>query len=195
MTGLFHRVNWVDIIALILLIRVTYISSRIGVGKQILPLLLLCFISAVSLHNYRVIASFFTERYAFSASFCRFFSYLFMTILFSIGYHIVSHVTGFRILSGEMEPGRIEKVGGTALGVVRSTIIIGMILIGLLLMPVRFVENSVKKSFLGPFCIGASLRVYTVIANLAFKGARVSYREDREKLFSKKEKYIFDTLK
>ncbi|MCQ9207700.1 MAG: CvpA family protein [Omnitrophica bacterium] len=195
MTGLLHRVNWVDIIALILLIRITYISSRIGVGKQILPVVLLVFILTVSLHNYKDIASFFAGRYAFSTLICRFFSYFFITVIFSVGYHIISHVTGFRLLSGEMEPGRIEKVGGTALGIIRSGLIIGMVLIGLLLMPVRFVEKSVRKSFLGSFYINASLRVYTTVANLAFKGARVSYREDREELFLKKGKYIFDTQK
>lgn len=195
MTGLFHRVNWVDIIALILLIRITYVSSRIGVGKQILPLVLLGFILTVSLHNYGVIASFFVERYAFPASVCRFFSYFFITVIFSVGYHMISHLTGFRLLSGEMEPGRIEKVGGTVLGIVRSGLIIGMILIGALLLPVRFVENSVKKSFLGPFYINANLRIYTTVANLAFKGAEASYREYREELFSKKGKYIFDTKK
>lgn len=195
MTGLLHRVNWIDIIALILLVRITYVSSRIGVGKQILPVILLIFILTASFHNYGVIASFFAGRYAFSASVCRFLSYFFITIVFSVGYHIISRVAGFRLLSEEMEPGRIEKVGGAALGIVRSGLIIGMLLTGLLLLPVRFAESGVKKSFLGPFYVDVSLRVYTTVANMAFKGAKGSYREDREELFSKKGKYFFDAKK
>ena len=68
MDGFFARVNWVDIVALILLIRVSYVSSRIGVGRQILPFVFLGLILTVSLYNYQVVASFFIDRYGFLSS-------------------------------------------------------------------------------------------------------------------------------
>lgn len=186
MIGLLQKVNWVDILTLILLIRISYISSRIGVGKQILPLLLLALILTVSLHNYRIIGWFFVDQYGFRANFSLFFSYFFMALGFFVIYHIASRIAGFCFLPGEIVPGGIEKVGGTILGLVRSIFIIGLVLIALLLMPVRFVQESVKNSSLGLFYIRAGLKTYSITANLIFK-KKISYKEELTELFSEEE--------
>lgn len=186
MIGLLQRVNWVDICVLILLIRITYISSRIGVGKQILPLVLLVLILSVLLYNYGVIASFFVDRYAFRPALSLFLCYVLMTVIFFVIYHFTSRVTGFCFAPGEIVPGGIEKIGGTLLGLIRSTVVIGIILIGFLLTPVKFVEDSVRNSFLGSFYVSANIRIYATVANLALKSRKISHREELSKLFSKK---------
>ena len=192
MDGFFARVNWVDIVALILLIRVSYVSSRIGVGRQILPFVFLGLILTVSLYNYQVVASFFIDRYGFLSSLCRFLSYLFMTLVFSLIYHVASHIVGFRLFTGEIQPsGTIEKVGGTLLGVVRSIFIVGIISTGLLLTPVKFIEASAKSSSIAVFCVRTNFKVYTFAVNLFLKGSKKSYSEGISELFSKKERYLF----
>ena len=193
MVELFQRLNWVDILALILLIRITYVSSRIGVGKQILPFVLLVFILAISLHNYKAIASFFIERYSFMPSLCKFLSYALIVIIFMMVYHVASRIIGFCLFpSGIDAAGKIEKVGGTIFGLVRSVFIIGMVMIVLVLTPVRFVESSVKKSFVGAFSIGTSLRIYRLVAKLLFRDNSVSHEEELSELFSEKERYLFE---
>jgi hypothetical protein len=190
--GLLQRVNWVDILTLILLARITYISSRIGVGKQILPLILLGFILTVSLYNYRIIGWFFIDRYEFGKDLSLFFSYFVVTLIFSIIYHVASRIIGFCFFAGEMVPGGIEKIGGMILGFARANFIIGLILIGLLLTPVRFVDKSVKSSYLGSFYVRTNMKMYTLLAN-SFLKQKVVYKEEAKELFSKKERYLFDT--
>lgn len=185
MIGLLRWINWIDILALILLIRITYISSRIGVGRQILPLFLLAFILTVCLHNYRIIAWFFVDQYEFKAEPSLFFSYFLMALLFFIFYHFVSRLGGFCFFPGEIVPGGIEKIGGIILGFVRSIFIIGLILIGLLLMPVKVIGDSVKRSNLGVFYINTSVKIYCVIANTVLKSKK-SYNEKLSDLFSKR---------
>lgn len=193
MAGLLAKFNWVDIVALILLVRITYISSRIGVGKQILPLILLVLILSISLYNYRGIAGFFIGQYGFPPAICNFFSYFLMTLIFSMVYYIAARLTGFCLMPGDIEPGGIEKVGGTLLGFGRSVFVIGMVLIGLLLVPIKFIERSIKESHMGHFYISTNLRIYATVANLILKGEKASHREELTKLFSRKKKYLFST--
>ena len=193
MRELLNAVNWVDILALILLIRITYVSSRIGVGKQILPLLLLVLILVMPLYHYAGIAAFFTERFSLRPSVCEFLTYAVMTFSFFTIYHIISRITGFCLFSGDTaEPGGIEKVGGGIVGLLRATLIIGIFTICLLLVPVKYVETSVKRSYSGSFFISTNLRVYTSVAKLIFKSNEVSYRQTKEKLLTKKGGYLFD---
>ena len=73
----------------------------------------------------------------------------------------------------------------------RANFIIGLILIGLLLTPVRFVEKSVKKSYLGSFYVRTNMKIYTLMAN-SFLKKNIVYKEETKELFSKKERYLFD---
>ena len=182
--GLFERVNWVDVLTLILLIRITYISSRIGVGKQIPPLILLVLILSVSLYNYRVIAYFFIDKYSFSSSLSVFFSYFLMIVLFLFIYHVTSRVTGFCLSAGQSMPGGLEKVGGIVVGLIRSAFVIGIILIALVLVPVKFVGDSVKKSHLGSFLIRSNVKIYCMTARIIFRDKGISFQEEISDLFA-----------
>lgn len=195
MSDLLSRVNWIDIFALILFIKIGYVSSRIGVGKQILPLILLVLILTISLYNYGTVASFFINRYSFMASLCKFFSFSLMALVFFIIYSITTRLTGIFLFSTESEVGGIEKIGGVILGISRSFLIIGIVLIVFLLVPVKFVETSVKNSFLGRFIISANVKVYTLGVNLGLRDDEVSYEKEMSELFGEKEGYLFQPTK
>lgn len=191
MAELLNRVNWVDIFALILLLRISYASSRIGVGKQIPPFILLVLILVVMLHKYADMADFFISRTYFMPSICKFASFSSLGIALFIVYKVVSRVMGCAFLPGENGTGSIEQTGGIIVGLMRGFIIIGMILIGLLLVPVQAVESSVKDSYSGLFFIDANLRVYSTVLDLALKKKDRIYQDKMSELFSKKEGYLF----
>lgn len=186
MSELFNRVNWIDVFALILLLRISYTSSLIGVGKQILPLVTLALIVPIILYSYRDVASFFIDRYSFTPSTCEFLCYAVMVGIFFVICHLIARVSGFVMSIGEAASGGIEKVGGAFLGILRSIIIIGIVMIGLLLLPVKFTEDSVKGSYSAPFFISADLRIYVAAANLIRRKEKITYRETLAKLLAKK---------
>ncbi len=196
MSEIFNRVNWVDVFALILLIRISYVSSRIGVGKQILPLIFLALILIVSLYIYRDIAYFFVQRYSFNPATCKFFSYSLTTLIFAVIYHIVMRVTGFLLFRGEAGTGTIERAGGAFLGFVRSVLIIGIVMIAFLLMPIRAMETSVKNSYSGFFFINTNLKVYCYSMSFILRnsGTKIVRQDVLEQLLSKKEKYFFEPI-
>ena len=193
MSDLLSRVNWVDIFALILFIKIGYVSSRIGVGKQIFPLILLALMLAISLYNYKTVASFFIDRYSFMPSVCKFFSFSLMALVFSIVYGVVTRITGMFLFSAEAEAGGIEKIGGTIFGILRSFLIVGTILIVFLLVPVKFVESSVKNSFLGSFIVSSDIKAYTMVARVGLRNEEISYKKEISELFGKKEGYLLNS--
>jgi len=191
LSGLFNRVNWVDLIALIFILRITYTSSLIGVGKQILPLAALILIAPALLYSYGDVASFFTGRYSFDPSICEFACYAVIGAMAFAGYRLLGRLSGFFIAAGDADSGGIERVGGIFLGILRSIIIIGLVMIGLLLTPVKFIENSVKSSYSASFFISANLKIYVNAANLIFRKEGVTYRAALNKLLAQKKNYMF----
>ena len=191
MHELIERVNWVDLFALILLIRISYVSSFIGVGKQILPLVLLVLTLLLSLYNYNGIAGFFVDKFSLSSSICNFFAFLFIVFILFMLYRLAMRLTGVVAPEEEVPTGNIEKLGGTVLGLLRSVFIIGLVFIGLLLAPIKFTEKSVRNSFLGTFFVKLNLRVYSMTVNAVFRGAGTSVSSMSSELFGKKDRYFF----
>ena len=171
MSELFNKINWVDVLALILLLRISYISSRIGVGKQILPLALLVLILVISLGNYDKIAWVFVDRYGFSKSLCLFSSYAFMLMTFFVVYHIVSRLT--TALPEAAPLASMERFFGVAIGIIRATIVIGLVCIGFLLAPVKFIADAAKNSYSAQFFINTYLKAFSLINN-SFNKEKIS---------------------
>lgn len=194
MSELLNRVNWVDLFALILLLRICYVSSYIGVGKQILPLFLLAVMLPITMYNYREIAAFFVNRYSITPSYCYFLSFAITVMVLSAGYRMIIRLSGvlFPVMQGEAIG--IEKLGGVLLGTARSLVIIGMLMIGLLLMPLNFIEDSVKNSYSAQFFVKADVQIYASIVNLVLRKKQISYKDTLAALLSKKSRYIFKSI-
>jgi hypothetical protein len=195
LAGLLDKVNWIDLFALILLLRITYVSSIIGVGRQVLPAVFLALVLIITMYGHSVLSSFLTGAGIFTAPVSRFLSYMFVLGICFIIYRIASQVVGLGFSQhDEGKAGIIENVGGTLLGVLRSTLIIGIIMIGLGLMPVRMLEGSVKNSYSGAFFIRVSLRVYNSVINLVMRGDNRLHQRTVKEILSEKESYIFDSV-
>lgn len=194
MPELINKVNWVDIISLILLLRIAYVSSRVGVGIQILPLALLILTLVVTLYNYKGIATFFVERFSLSGAICSFFSFALLALIFSGIYRLIFRLLSMFLAAGEVNVGGIEKVGGAILGLMRSSIIIGVLLIVLILTPVGFVDGSVKNSYSGRFFIITNVKIYSSIINFFFTKQKVKPDRVLSELTAKKDTYILKSF-
>lgn len=193
MSELFNRVNWVDVFALILLIKISYVSSHIGVGKQLVPFALLVLILTIALYYYQDIANFFIERSFFDPAVCRFFAYVLAASPFYALYIVTLRMTRI-LVSGERITGGIERVGGAIVGMLRASIIIGIVLIGFLLAPVKALEDSIKYSYSAFFFVETDLKIYAVLRNLIFRNDPVSHRQVLAELCAEKKKYIFERI-
>ena len=187
-----ERVNWVDIVSLILLIKIGYVSSHIGVGKQILPLILLTAIVTAALYNYAGMAYFFIDRFSLSPSLCNFVSYTSILLILCVIYRFVLKATGFYLFAVQTENWNVERIGGVVMGMLRSVVIIGAVFTIALLSPFRFVEDGIKKSYTGYFFINANLSIYNYVTRF-FSNGDVSRKRTLAGLFSGNKTYLLDS--
>jgi hypothetical protein len=193
LSELIKRVNWVDVLSLILLLRITYVSSRVGVGRQVLPLGMLTIILTVVLHCYSTVAATIAERLGIDGGFSAFMSYLVLVLSGYLIYKIIGRLTGAVFVREDGEVGSIEKVGGAIFGICRAFIIIGLVTISLLLTPIRYVDYSVKHSLSGFFFVDMNVKLYSMIVNSFFKEKKAWDDVVVRKLLQEKRKYLFKT--
>ncbi len=174
-----RRANWVDLLALILILRIGYTGSFLGIGKQILPLLSLFFTLTCSLYYYGGITLFITSRSSLPRSVCEFFIFLFIAIILSIITQIINRYIHFK-RPEVLVP--IERAGGAVFGLLRATIITGLTFVIFLLAPIEDVGQSMKSSASGIFIVKLNLDFYTNIINTIQKDHTDKEGEPYEKV-------------
>lgn len=162
----FSRVNWVDLIAIIIILRVSYLGSFIGIGIQILPLLSLLFTLTVSIYYYDNISLFITQRSTLSRSVTEFFVFIIIISIVVIVSKIINKYMPFK-RPEVLVP--FERVGGMLMGLLISTITIGLLYITFILLPVKGFKESVKDSMSGDFIVKLNLDFYTNTVNAILK--------------------------
>jgi len=141
-----QRTNWVDIISIILIIRITYVGSFLGIGKQILPLFFLLFIQVITFYSFDKIALFISKRSSLAESGIRFVIYL---VIISISFLIITLLTKYIAKDRQKVLFPLERVGGFIIAFLRSFIIVGLILALLLLAPIGGAGRAVLNSASG----------------------------------------------
>ena len=187
MSEILKMVNWVDVFVLILLIRILYVSSNVGVGKQILPLILLVLILLLTLYYYGIVASYIDTRTFIAPAMCKAVAYFSMLFVFAVIYRIAARVTGVLVALGEGTAGPIEKIGGAILGFVRSFFIIGLVLIGFLLFPNEALRTSVKDSYSGILIADLNIKTYNQIVGLISRYNGTSNQKELSEFLMEKE--------
>ncbi|MFH1593371.1 MAG: CvpA family protein [Candidatus Omnitrophota bacterium] len=186
-----NKINWVDLFVLILLLRIGYISTLIGVGRQVFPLVSLSLILIITIFLYDKFGAIISSTTAVAPSTGRFLSYVIISIIFAVAYRmVIRFISTFFKEAGVT--GGIEKVGGLILGLFRATLLIGLCVIGFALTPVRAIDSSVRNSISGMFFIEQNFRLYCYIKNLALKDQKTRAKGELSKFISMKKEYMFD---
>ncbi|MBN1353314.1 MAG: hypothetical protein JW994_01410, partial [Candidatus Omnitrophica bacterium] len=86
-----------------------------------------------------------------------------------------------------------ERIGGAIMGGLRSFVIIGILFVGLLLMPVKYIEKSVMNSNLCGTFVKADLKLYGMIIDAVISKNKMPYKLTLSKLLSEKDYYMFKT--
>ncbi|MFA5144029.1 MAG: CvpA family protein [Candidatus Omnitrophota bacterium] len=154
------KINWVDVLSIILLLRTGYVSLQDGLSHEILPLVGSVSMLVFSLHYYNKIAGFL--------------HYLGLTLpmafLNLVGFVLVFVCTGLlfrlvklfidKIIKVSWHP-VIEKFGGLTAGIARGVILTSTVLIIIALIPLPYLQWSVRdRSLTGPCFLRIGSAVY-----------------------------------
>lgn len=154
------RINWVDVLVLILMVRMSYVALRDGLSHEIFPFIGTILIVVFCLHYYNKLGFFLSQNLAnIPLEISNFISFL---ILVAVLGFLVKLLKGLldKIIKVEWHP-VIEKFGGLVVGIARAYIVTGIVLMVLALMPLSYLQWSIRdKSLTGRYVLMAGPEIY-----------------------------------
>lgn len=142
--GIITRVNWVDVLVLILMFRMSYIAFQEGLSREILPFIGSITIIIFSLHYYNKISNFLYQNlFKLPLEALNFLSFLILIIGIGFIFKLLKIFLD-NIIKVEWHP-FLEKFGGLLVGLARAAVASSIILITIALMPLPYLQWSVRE--------------------------------------------------
>jgi uncharacterized membrane protein required for colicin V production len=143
------HINWVDVLALILILRISYVCSQAGMTHEIFPLIGNAVVLVLSLHFYTRVGNIITKNAPIiPIQIAYFLSFVSIAIVFIIIYKLLNAALNM-VLTMEWHPS-IEKIGGLIVGIMKAFVVTSLILAMLALMPMPYFQRSIRdKSLTG----------------------------------------------
>lgn len=164
-----QRMNFLDIIILILLLRICYIAFKTGIVVEVFKLLgVIAAIYAAS-HYYTPISDFFRQRYLQQSIPLEFIDFLVFVSLVLLSYacFILLRITFYKFAKMEAVP-NLNKYGGLVLGLVRWFFTAALVIYILMISSVSYLSSAVKHSYLGSRFSSVSAGTYNWMWNSVF---------------------------
>jgi uncharacterized membrane protein required for colicin V production len=154
------KINWVDVLVIIIMARLSYVAFQDGLSHEIFPLLGSIFTVIFSIQYYHKIAY----------SIYQYIAKVPIVILDFITFSVLVIATGFifkfikvlldKIIKVTWHP-LIEKFGGVITGIIRASIVTSTVLIILALIPLPYLQWSIRdRSLTGMYFFNIGPEIY-----------------------------------
>lgn len=151
--------NWIDILIIICCLRMCYIGLKRGFGIELFKVINLIFCTFFALHFYLILGEFINNKIsALPLEAASIFSYILLIFIITILFRILRE--GFFILVKSETTNTISKSLGLFIGFIRGLLISGLILFGLLISTMHYLEMSSSVSFFGPRLLKIPVQIY-----------------------------------
>jgi len=176
------KVNWVDILVVIIMLRTIYISFQNGLSHEIFPLFGAVLKLILALHFYSKLGSALHGSINFiSVSVCNMASFLAIVLIIGFAMMFLKGLVD-AIIKVTWHP-LIEKIGGMVVGVIKGAISASMVLIFLALVPLSYLQSSIKdKSLYGMLFLNIGPAIYLTVS-----GGGVGDKSMVQEIISKKD--------
>lgn len=154
-----RQFNWVDIFAVILLIRTGYIAIRNGLPVEFFKLLGTVAAIYTAMHYYLRLAGLIGGRFPFL--------FFIVLALFSYLVSVILRNLFYRFIKMEATP-RLDRWGGFILGIIRGVFLISLLMFFFLILPGDYFKNSVKGSYSGRYLARIAPATYSKLWNGLF---------------------------
>jgi len=157
---LINKINWVDVLVAILMLRISYVALRDGLSHEIFPLLGSVLILTLAMRYYTVLGSSISSNMMnMPIELANFLSFLALVI--ALGFLVrLLRVALDKIVKVQWHP-VLEKFGGLAAGIMKAYIVTAIVLTTLSLIPLSYMQWSIKdRSLTGKYILGAGPRIY-----------------------------------
>jgi len=180
-----RQINWVDIVVLILIVRTTYVALQHGLTHEVFPLIGSIAMLLVSLRYYSGLGLAISKTlFNLPLALSNFFSFLILIIGLGLLCKLVNTILA-KLVKVEWHP-LIERFGGFVTGLLRGSIIAGITLTVLALLPIPYLQSSIRdRSLIGMSFLRIGPDIYDkTIEFLPFAATKDS-KIEREELIEK----------
>ena len=184
------KINWVDVLIVILIVRTSYVSLQDGLSHELLPLVGSVCMLIFSLHYYTKIAAFlYYMGFTIPMVFLDLVGFIAAFVCIGLLFKLIKLFID-KIIKVSWHP-LIERFGGLIAGVVRGAVLTSTILIIIVLIPLPYLQWSVRdRSLTGVYFLRIGPVIYeklsAVLPTVKAGGSRVSSNEMVKKLVSDK---------
>ncbi len=157
---LIAKINWVDVLVAILMLRISYVAFRDGLSHEIFPFIGSILIMVLAMRYYTVLGSNISVRMGnMPIELGNFLSFL--TLVAVLGFLVrLSRIVLDKIVKVQWHP-IMEKFGGLAVGIMKAYIVTAIVLTTLSLMPLSYLQWSIRdKSLTGKYILMAGPEIY-----------------------------------
>ena len=154
------KINWVDVLVLILILRTSYVSLQDGLSHEILPLVGSLCMLVFSLHYYNKIALYlYNIGFTLPISVLNLLSFILSVVCIGILFRFIKAIID-NIIKISWHP-LIERFGGLLAGVIRGVVLTSTILIIIVLIPLPYLQQSVRdRSMTGVYFLRIGPAIY-----------------------------------
>ena len=183
MPEFFQKINWIDCLIIIFLIRCGYIGFVSGLGWEVIRVLDHLVVTFITIFFYNRVAEIITtslpalESFSFAIAF--FVLYVSLFSVLRLFYLLLTNVVGLRVFSP------LQRWLGLMLGLIRGSLFVSLILVSLVLFPTVYFKKSVAERSL----LGSS---FVKIAPVLYENAGAVFSKSKD---SDKTKVINESIK
>lgn len=149
LSEILSRINWVDILILLLLFRISYVGFIRGLGSEIIPFLGILVALIISLHYYSKWGKFITSHTPIPIAFSELLSFLGLVFVIKYIFHLIESLIAGKIVTINIAS-LYDNIGGLIIGAIRGILLVSLVLIALDIAPFDYIDYSInKKSLMG----------------------------------------------
>lgn len=157
------RINWIDILVIIVVVRIGYVALQEGLSHEIFSLISAVLTAAISMRYFHGLSLFIQNSIKISVPILD----SLVLLLLVLGCGLIFKLARFLVnmlLKVTWHPA-IEKFGGLFLGLARAVVIVSLLLTIMALMPLGYLQYSIKdKSLSGPYLLKVAPEISSWIA-------------------------------
>lgn len=153
------KINWVDILIVIYIVRAFFLGKKRGLSVEITALISALVAWVIALHFYQGLGQSLSKWFLLTLPSARVISFIGIAVcvlfLGAIFGRLLKRIMKLSFLSN------IEKIGGYILGTLRGISISAIIIVALALTPAKFIQQEVYvNSFLGNYFVALSPKLH-----------------------------------
>lgn len=162
MGGLISQFNWIDVVAVILLMRLGYMGGSLGLSAELTKFLGVFIGLFVSFHWYHTVGEWASARSVLTPEWAG--AIALILLVFSAYLAVVLAIRLMqKAVTVQFAPS-LNKIGGIAVGLLRAGVVMSVVLVALQQLPSEYLRTSIQeRSWSGRYLVRVGPTVYDIV--------------------------------